>query len=159
MVARTRPMEVLDERGIPYEVHAHAREQYTAEGVAQDLGVPMAQVVKAMLVQCDGGWFVLVVIPGDRRLSLEKVSAAVGAGKARLASKQDVKRVTGYPVGAVSVLGFQRGGVLTYVDQGVLSLEQVIISSGQPDAGLALSPKDLMKALVGGQAGDFCQEG
>jgi Cys-tRNA(Pro)/Cys-tRNA(Cys) deacylase len=100
---------------------------------------------------------VLVVVPGDRRLSLEKVRATVGAGKVNLASKQEVERITGYTVGAVSVIGFRQGGVLTFVDRGVLDLEQVVISSGRPDAGLALSPEDLLTALPGAQVGDFTE--
>lgn len=157
MAIKTLPMEILEQKGINYDVHEHDRDQYTAEGVAEDLGIPVAQVVKAMLVQCDGSWFVLVVVPGDQRLSLEKVQAIVGAGKVRLASKQDVQRVTGYTVGAVSVMGFRQGGVLTFVDQQVLALDQVIISSGRPDAGLALSPQDMMDALEGAQVGGFCE--
>jgi Cys-tRNA(Pro)/Cys-tRNA(Cys) deacylase len=121
------------------------------------MGVPVAQVVKAMLVRCDGSWYVLVVIPGDERLDLEKVQVSVGAGKVNLASKQEVERVTGYTVGAVSVIGLKQGGVLTFVDEGVLDLEQVIISSGRPEAGLALSPDDMMAALEGAQVGDFCE--
>ncbi len=157
MVVRTLPMELLDQKGISYHVHRHEEHQFTAEGVAQDLGVPVSQVVKAMLVRCDGSWYVLVVVPGDQRLSLEKVQASVGAGKVNLASKREVERVTGYTVGAVSVIGLRQGGVLTFVDQGVLNLEQVIISSGRPDAGLALSPDDMMKALEGAQVGEFCE--
>jgi Cys-tRNA(Pro)/Cys-tRNA(Cys) deacylase len=157
MVTKTLPMELLERKGIPYEAHQHRDVQYTAEGVANDLGIPVAQVVKAMLVRCDGSWFVLVVVPGDERLSLEKVQTAVGAGKVSLASKQEVERVTGYTVGAVSVIGFRQGGVLTFVDEGVLDLEQVVISSGRPDAGLALSTEDMLTALEGAQVGDFCE--
>jgi Cys-tRNA(Pro) deacylase len=157
MVTKTLPMELLEQKGIPYAAHQHEEDQYTAEGVAQDLGIPVGQVVKAMLVRCDGGWYVLVVVPGDRRLSLEKVRATVGAGKVNLASKQEVERITGYTVGAVSVIGFRQGGVLTFVDRGVLDLEQVVISSGRPDAGLALSPEDLLTALPGAQVGDFTE--
>jgi len=157
MVTKTLPMELLEQKGIPYEAHPHEETQYTAEGVAGDLGIPVAQVVKAMLVRCDGSWYVLVVIPGDRRLSLEKVRASVGAGKANLASKQEVERITGYTVGAVSVMGFRQGGVLTFVDQDVLELDQVVISSGRPDAGLTLSVEGMMEALEGAQIGDFCE--
>jgi Cys-tRNA(Pro)/Cys-tRNA(Cys) deacylase len=157
MVTKTLPMELLEQKGIRYEAHPHEEDQYTAEGVAADLGVPVAQVVKAMLVRCDGSWFVLVVVPGDERLSLDKVRDTVGAGKVNLASKQEVERVTGYTVGAVSVMGFRQGGVLTFIDEGVLDLEQVVISSGRPDAGLALSTEDLLTALQGAQLGDFCE--
>jgi Cys-tRNA(Pro)/Cys-tRNA(Cys) deacylase len=156
MVTKTLPMELLEQKGIPYETHQHEDACYTAEDVAQDLGIPITQVVKAMLVRCDGNWYVLTVLPGDKRLDLEKVRAVVGARKVNLASKQEVERITGYTVGAVSVLGLRQGGVLTFVDQAVLEQEQVVISSGRLDAGLTLSTEDMMTALEGAQVGDLC---
>ena len=74
-IAKTMPMRVLEEKGIPYEPHQQSSKQNTAEGAAADLGVPVAQVVKAMIVQRAGSPpgespFVLVVLPGNRRLSL-----------------------------------------------------------------------------------------
>jgi Cys-tRNA(Pro)/Cys-tRNA(Cys) deacylase len=161
---KTMPMRTLDEKGIQYEVLQQSSKRYTAEGVAEDLGVAVAQVVKAMLVQRSSnsgegsGPFVLFVIPGDRRLSLKKVGAALGDKKVQLASQRDVQRVTGYQVGAVSVLGFRRDDVPGYVDQHILELEQVIISAGRPDSGLALAPADMVKAITEAQTGDFCED-
>jgi len=137
--AKTMPMRALDEMGIHYEVHQQSSKQFTAEGVAEDLGVPVAQVVKAMLVQRSvnpgggGTPYVLFVIPRDRRLSLKKVGAALRDKKVELASQRDVERVTEFQVGAVSVLGFRREDVPGNVDQPVFELEQVIISAGRPD--------------------------
>ena len=162
--AKTMPMRVLDEKGIPYETRQQSSKQFTAEGVAEDLGVPVAQVVKAMLVQRSsnpGGGsipFVLFVVPGDRRLSLKKVGVALNDKKAQLASQRDVERVTGFQVGAVSVIGFRRDDVHGYVDQNVMELEQVIISAGRPDTGLALVPADMVRAIEGCQTGDFCED-
>ncbi len=152
-------MRVLEEQEIPYEPLRQAHKQHTAEGVAEDLGVPVAQVVKAMIIQRSDRRFVLVVIPGDRRLSLKKVDAALSDKKVTLASERDVQRVTGYRVGAVSVLGFRRPDVAACVDERILEQETVIISAGRPDVGLALSPDDLVRALDGAQLGDFCDEG
>jgi len=154
--AKTLPMRALDEKGIPYAAHQQARKQYTCEGVAEDLGVPVAQVVKAMIVQRSDRSFVLVVLPGDRQLSLKKLSAALDDKNAALAQTRDVERVTGYPVGAVSVLGYRRADVPAYLDRRVLDLEQVIISAGRPDVGLSLAPGDLQRALQGAQVGDYC---
>jgi Cys-tRNA(Pro)/Cys-tRNA(Cys) deacylase len=153
--AKTMPMRVLEEKGIPYEPRQQTRKQYTAEGVAEDLSVPVAWVVKAMIIQRSDRQFALVVIPGDRQLSLKKVSAALNDKNVVLARERDVQRVTGYQVGAVSVLGFRRTDVPCYLDQRLLDLEQVIISAGRPDVGLALSPADLMRAFEGAQVGDL----
>jgi len=155
---KTMPMRVLEQKGIPYELHQHAHKQYTAEGVAEDLCVPVAQVVKAMIVRCSDRRFALVAIPGDARLSLKKIGAALNDKNVTMAPERDVERVTGYQVGAVSVMGFRRADVSTYVDQRVLEREQVIISSGRPDAGLALSPDALMQALEEAELGDFSEK-
>jgi Cys-tRNA(Pro)/Cys-tRNA(Cys) deacylase len=157
MAGKTMPMRVLEQKSIPYELHRHAHKQYTAEGVAEDLDIPVAQVAKAMILRLSDRRFALVVVPGDRRLSLKKIGAVLNDKNVKLASERDVQRVTGYRVGAVSVMGFRRDDVPTYVDQHVLGLEQVIISSGRPDSGLALSPDALMQALEGAEVGDFSE--
>lgn len=152
--ATTLPMRALDERGIPYEPRQQSRKQFSAEGVAQDLGVPVAWVLKAMIIQRSDRRFALAVIPGDRQLSLKKAGAVLGDKNVALAQQRDVERVTGFQVGAVSVLGFRRDDIPSYVDEAVLALERVIISSGRPDLGLELDPQDLLRAL-GATVEDF----
>jgi Cys-tRNA(Pro)/Cys-tRNA(Cys) deacylase len=157
-VSKTMPMRVLEEKGIPYNPCQQAHKQFTAEGVASDLGVPVGQVVKAMLLQLSGSsGYVLVVVPGDRRLSLKKTGQALGDKHIKLAAQKDVERVTGYTVGAVSVLGFRRQDIPCLVDRHVLELEQVIISAGKPDMGLAIKPEDMLTA-TSGTVGDFCED-
>lgn len=56
------------------------------------------------------------------------------------------------------MLGFRRDDVPGYVDQRVLDLEQVIISAGRPDVGLALIPSDMVRAIEGCQIGDYCED-
>ena len=145
--ATTLAMRALDEKGIAYEPRPQARKQFTAEGVAQDLGVPVAWVVKAMIVQKSDHGFALFVIPGDTQLSLKAAGAELGDKNIALASQRDVERITGYQVGAVSVLGYRRDDVPSCIDQGVLALERVVISSGRPDMGLEMDPTDLASAL------------
>ena len=151
---KTMPMRILEEKGVPYEPRQQARKQFTAEGVAEDLDVPVGWVVKAMIVQRSDRQFVLVVIPGDRQLSLKKVGTTLNDKNMALAGERDVQRITGYQVGAVSVLGFRRDDVPSYLDQRVLELERAIISSGRPNMGLEMDPQDLLRAL-GAEVGDF----
>lgn len=155
--AKTMPMRALEEKGIPYEVHTHTRKLYTAEGVAEDLSIPVAQVVKAGQghgVRCSDRSFVLAVIPGDKRLSLKKLRAVLKDKGLELASAREKQRVTGFQVGAVAVLGFRRSDVAAYVDEGVLEQEGIITSSGRPDAGLEVKPQDVLQVLEA-QVGDF----
>ena len=154
-MGKTIVMRALEAKGITYTLHTHARKQYTAEGVAKELDVPLAWIAKAMIVQRSNRDFALVVVGGDRQLSLKKVAEALGEKNITLASERDVQRITGFRVGAVSVVGFRRGGIAGYVDQGLLELEKVIISSGRPDAGLEVQPEDLLQVIESAQVGDF----
>jgi Cys-tRNA(Pro)/Cys-tRNA(Cys) deacylase len=157
-VSKTMPMRVLEEKNIPYTLCQQAHKQFTAEGVAGDLGVPVAQVVKAMLLQLSGdSGYVLAVVPGDRRLSLKKTGQALGDKHIQLASQKDVERITGFTVGAVSVLGLRRQNIPCLVDEHIVTLDQVLISSGRPDMGLCLKPGDMILAAVG-KLGDFCED-
>jgi Cys-tRNA(Pro)/Cys-tRNA(Cys) deacylase len=154
-MGKTMVMRALEVKGIPYIYHKHARKRYTAEGVAEDLDVPLAWVVKAMIVERASGDFALIAVPGDKQLSLKKLAETLGDKDIALASERDVRRVTGFQVGAVSVAGFRRKDIAGYVDQSILELEKVVISSGRPDAGLALTPQGLLQAIEGAQVGDF----
>ena len=81
-----------------------------------------------------------MVVPGDRKLSLKKVAAALGDKGVRLAAERDVIRVTGYQIGSVSVAGFRRDDIAGYVDRRVLDLPQVIISAGGRTRGWRWRP-------------------
>jgi Cys-tRNA(Pro)/Cys-tRNA(Cys) deacylase len=155
--SKTAPMRALDAAGVPCTVHEHAHKQITCEGVAEDLGVPLSQVVKSMIVQRSDGRFVLFVLAGDKRLSLKKITTALGDRGAVLAGERDVLRVTGYQVGSVSVAGFRRDDIAGYLDRGVLNLPQVVISAGRPDAGIILAPAGLLAVMKEAQVGDYAE--
>lgn len=161
---KTQPIRALEAAGVDFEPLEQSRNEYTAEGVAADLGIEVAQVLKAMLVcythaqrPSPGGSFALFVTPGDRRLSLKKVGERLGDKNADLASERDVERITGFQVGAVSVVGLRRQDTPCYIDQHVLELDRVVISGGRPDLGLKLTPDALVKAVNSAQPGDFCE--
>jgi Cys-tRNA(Pro) deacylase len=159
---KTMPMRVLEEKGIEYRTRVQSRKEHTAEGVADDLGVPVAQVLKAMLVERGldqmGSSYLLAVIPGDRRLSLKKLASELGEKNLRLASERDVTRVTGYRVGSVSVVGFRREDVPALIDRNVLELGEVIISAGRPDIALSLQASSLLDAIENSKVGDYCED-
>ena len=161
-VVKTMPIRVLEEKAVPYKLRQQSRKEYSAEGVAVDLGVPVANVLKAMIVQYSeslgSSQFALVVTPGDKRLSLKKIGVVLGDKNTSMASPKDVQRVTGFQVGAVSVIGLRRNDIPSYIDQDVLSLEKVIISAGRPDIGIELKPSNLTIAMPNSRIGDYCEE-
>ncbi len=103
------------------------------------------------------GNFALFVTPGDHRLSLKKAGEALGDKNADLASERDVERITGFQVGAVSVIGLRRDDTPRYLDQAVIGLGEVVISAGRPDMALKLTPSALLAAIDSPQIGNYCE--
>jgi len=147
----------LEAREIPYRVLSHHQAVYTVEEAARERGVRPDQVVKVMIVKGPSS-FLAVLLPGDKRLSLRKLAEFVGHGRLKLASREEIVWVTGFPVGAVPPMGLARAGLSIYVDQRLAHQQIVTISSGDPEAGLELSAADLLSA-VSGHLGDFSEDG
>ena len=73
----------------------------TAEDAARAAGCPIGQIVKSIVVLCDGRP-VVALVPGDRRVDLAKIALAAGAVEARIARGSEVEEATGFAPGAVA---------------------------------------------------------
>src|SRR3954468_17004135 len=67
----------------------------TAREAARAIGCELAQIVKSVVLVCDGA-YVLALVPGDRRADEEAVRAEVGAGEVRVANADEVVHATGF---------------------------------------------------------------
>lgn len=127
----------------------------TAQDAAEAAGADLAQIVKSMVFDCDGV-AVVVMVPGDRRADKEKIAAAVGRTSARVATPEEVVAATGFEPGAVAPFPLPRVRHV-FIDQTLLTHEQVWIGAGSPNHLARLRPADLahlakarqMDAVVG----------
>jgi Cys-tRNA(Pro) deacylase len=140
-------MRILDSHGIQYVVKQHSRPVFTVEEAALERGVRESQIVKAMVVKKGDGSFCLALVPGHRKLSLKKVRQTLDDSKAQLATREEVTKVTGYQVGAVTPVGIRRKNMPIFFEQSILEEEYVGISSGDPNAGIELRSSDLLSIL------------
>ena len=103
-----RPLRELVERErLDVQLVSAGEAAHTAEAAARILGVPVADIVKT-LVLTDGTQAVAAVVPGDRRVDRARVAALANTSKLRFASGEEVLAHTGYPPGGVAPLGFPR---------------------------------------------------
>lgn len=146
---RTHAIRALDELGIPYQVIEQGHKARNVEEAAEERGVPVRQVVKALLVLGSDRRHVLALVRGDQRLSLKKLARILGVKCLEMAPEKDVPRITGYQIGAVAPLGLRRADVPIYLDRHVLREPRVSISAGRHDTGLELDSSDLVRAVNG----------
>jgi Cys-tRNA(Pro) deacylase len=115
----------------------------TAVDAARAVGSKLSQIVKSLVFDCDGRWIV-VLVPGDRRADLEKIAAAAGAKRARIAKPDEVARATGFVAGAVAPFPLPNVDRV-FVDRGLLAHKRVWIGAGSPSHMAAIAPGDMIR--------------
>ncbi len=121
------------------EFRAAAR---SADEAAETLGCEPAQIVKSLVLTCDGRP-ILVLVPGDRRADMDKVGRLLGCTRVRALPAADVERVTGFPPGGVAPFPVPLDTVL--LDQMLLTQGVVWFGAGSPRHLASLAPADLVR--------------
>ena len=115
----------------------------TAQDAARAVGCELAQIVKSVVLVCDGA-YVLALVPGDRRADDDAVRAAVGAEDVRVAKAAEVLHATGFEPGGVAPFP-QRAITQTLMDRSFLVHEEVWIGAGTDAHMAALRPQELLR--------------
>ena len=76
----------------------------TANDAATALGCKVGAIVKSLLFKA-GDSFVLCLVSGDKRCSLNKLKKILEENDVSMANPDDVKKITGYTIGGVSPIG------------------------------------------------------
>jgi len=115
----------------------------TAQDAAKAAGCDLAQIVKSLVVLCDGQ-AVVSLVPGDRRGDLEKIRRAVGAGTSRVARPAEVESTTGFTPGTVAP--FPLPGVeKVLIERMLLAQSTVWVGAGSERHLVRLSPTELVR--------------
>lgn len=119
----------------------------TAADAARALGCEQRQIVKSLVLVCDGVPLVALV-PGDRRADTAKVARAAGTESARTATPEEVVSWTGFGPGGVAPFGLATQ-LRVLVDQELLAEEVVWTGAGSPRHVAGLAPHDLLRLCRG----------
>jgi prolyl-tRNA editing enzyme YbaK/EbsC (Cys-tRNA(Pro) deacylase) len=126
----------------------------TAGAAARAVGCTRAEIVKSLVFVCDGRP-VLALVPGDKRADAQRLSAAAGAGYARVAKPEEVVSATGFQPGAVAP--FPAPNVSrVLMDRSLLRHEIVWIGAGSDSHMAGLGPSDLAR-LAKAEIGDLTE--
>ncbi len=120
----------------------------TANDAATALGCKVGAIVKSLLFKA-GENFVLCLVSGDKRCSLNKLKKTLNEKDVSMANPQDVKRVTGYTIGGVSPTGhFTK--IKIYIDENLENFESIFAAAGHPNAVFEIDFENL-KLLTSGE--------
>ena len=119
----------------------------SAQDAATALGCNVGAIVKSLLFH-SGDRFVLCLVSGDKRCSLNKLKKILNEQNVSMAKPDDVKKITGYTIGGVSPVG-HINKIKIYVDNNLERFKTVFAAAGHPNCVFKIEYKQLIKLTSG----------
>ncbi len=141
---------ILDENGIDYKKLEHEPAK-TSEEAAKIRGTDLHTGVKALLLKTTEKKFIMVLVPDDKKVDLEKIAGLEKTKKVSLASQSEVLEETKCEIGGVPPFGFTKdekdNRIKTYMDKEILSVETVNFNAGNKTVSVSMKGEDLGKVV------------
>jgi len=146
-VSETPATAWLRERGVEFTEHVYDYVDHggTAES-ARQLGADEHAVVKTLVMQDERARPLIVLMHGDRQVSLKELARQIGAKKVEPCSPEAAQRASGYFVGGTSPFGTRRT-LPVYVEASVLELPRILINGGRRGYLIGIAPGVLTQHL------------
>jgi Cys-tRNA(Pro) deacylase len=141
----TPALEALAGSDLRYRV-VRTRIASGPEESAELQGIPLAALLRTIVVRRGQDDYLFLLIPGGRRLDWPRLRAHLGVRRISLPDAEEAKSVTGYERGAITPFGATRAWPVI-ADTSVLEPETVAIGGGARGVNLHLSPRELVEVL------------
>ncbi|MDA7703121.1 YbaK/EbsC family protein [Candidatus Pelagibacter sp.] len=119
----------------------------TAQDAAAALDCNVGAIVKSLLFKTDDG-FILCLVAGDKRCSLNKLKKIKDKKDISMASPEDVKVQTGYTIGGVSPIGHLKK-IEIIIDNSLERFNELFAAAGHPNCVFKINYKDIQKITNG----------
>ena len=119
----------------------------TAEDAATALGCEFGAIVKSLLFKTEDN-FILCLVAGDKRCSLNKLKKIKNINDVSMASPTDVKTQTGYTIGGVSPVG-HLNKVEIVIDKSLERFAELFAAAGHPNCVFKIDFSNIQKITNG----------
>ncbi len=119
----------------------------TAQQAAESLKTEVGSIVKSLLFKTEDG-FVLCLISGDKKCSLNKLKKIKDQKDISMADPQTVKEITGFTIGGVSPIGHLQE-IEIFVDEQLSRFTNIFAAAGHPNCIFKIDFDNLVKITKG----------
>ena len=119
----------------------------TAKDAATSLKCKVGAIVKSLLLRTEDN-FILCLVSGDKRCSLNKVKKTLNIKDVSMADAEQVKSQTGFSIGGVSPIAHLNKKKIL-IDVSLSRYEHVYAAAGHPNTIFKISYKQLIKLTEG----------
>lgn len=145
-INKTNAARLLDRAKIPYELIPYEVDEnnLAATHVAEQLGEPVEQVFKTLVLHGDRSGYFVCVIPGDKEVDLKLAAKVSGNKKADLIPMKELLPVTGYIRGGCSPIGVKKPFPV-FLHETAMDYPFIYISAGVRGLQIRLAPAALVE--------------
>ena len=119
----------------------------TALDAANSLNCEVGAIVKSLLIKIEND-FLLCLVSGDKRCSLNKLKKISEKKNVRMASADEVKSQTGYTIGGVSPVG-HINNIPIFVDNSLSRFKDLFAAAGHPNVIFKINYEKLIQITKG----------
>ena len=119
----------------------------TAQDAATALACDVGAIVKSLLFRTEST-FILCLVAGDKRCSLNKIKKIKDKKDISMASPEEVKTQTGYTIGGVSPIGHLEK-IEIIIDNSLKRFNELFAAAGHPNCVFKINFKDIQKITNG----------
>ena len=119
----------------------------TAQDAAAALGCDVGAIVKSLLFKTEDS-FILCLVSGDKRCSLNKLKEINNKKDVSMASPKEVKTQTGYTIGGVSPVG-HLNKVEIFIDESLQKFNDLFAAAGNPKCVFKIDFTNIQKITNG----------
>ena len=139
----------LDALAIPFEHHEHEAVFTVEESRGIKARIPGEHTKNLFLKDKDGNFW-LVTVPGEMRVDLKALPAAIGCKRVSFGKPDDMLELLGLTPGSVTPLGAihaEPGRITVVLDRSLAEASQVNVHPLRNTATIGLSGADLLRLL------------
>jgi len=119
----------------------------TAQDASLALGCDVGAIVKSLLFRAENS-FVLCLVSGDKKCSLNKLKKITQKNDLCMASPEQVKTQTGYTIGGVSPVGLLND-IEIFMDNSLERFNKLYAAAGHPNCVFKIQFNQLVKLTSG----------
>jgi len=121
----------------------------TAKDAGRSLNCEVGAIVKSLLFRVEGS-FLICLIAGDRRCSLNKLKKILQKKDVSMANADEVKKNTGFSIGGVAPVAHTLS-LNILVDKSLSRFPHVFAAAGHPNCVFKITYKQLIKITNGSE--------
>lgn len=148
---KTNAARLLEAAGVPFELIPYEVDEnnLAAEHVAEELGEPLEQVFKTLVLRGDRNGLFVCVMPGNMEIDLKVAAQISGNKSAAMIHMKELLPETGYIRGGCSPVGMKKA-LPTFIHESALLYETIYVSAGIRGLQLKINPQALIDFIGAG---------